>query len=394
MAKAQEGMNAAILVAIISGLLILYILFLPAENKRELLDGSVDGGTIPETKKGVTVLLSQSVNDILEPSTKVEDLLIPNVFLTETTNADILDKITPISVRNSWLDKKSKTVKFRIDEPQKTSEVILSFIVTKKIGTLIISLNNEVIYEFEPQKQNVVIELKESLLENDNTLDFSVSPIGYKFWSTNEYSLDDIKIVGNVLDRSRSQSKSIVEFTESEFANIEKATLKWVPYCRNVLNLGPLEVFVNDNLLFSGVPVCEDRMQIPILTALNEGQNEITFNSNGGRYSIEQIRITTELKEPKVLTSYFEVSPEHLKEIGNNEKEANLSITFVDDDKSKRADISLNGRLIRLDQSKPLFNERIATTENNKLREGNNYIEIRPKTSLKIIDVKIFLVNK
>ena len=393
MDKAQEGINAAILVAIISGLIIIYIIFLPVEDKKALLDGT-DNGTPPGTKKGITVLISQSVNEVLEPSTKIEDLLIPNIFLTETTNANILDKITPFSIRNSWFDKKSRTVTFRIDNPEKTSNAILSFLIEKNKGTLIIRLNNVVIYEFEPQKKSVIIELKQNLLERDNTLEFSVSPVGYKIWTTNEYSFDDIKIVGDVLDRSMSESKSIVELTESEFANIEKAMLKWIPYCKNILNLGALEVFVNSELVFSGVPVCDDRIQVPILTLLNSGKNEITFTSKGGRYSIEQIRITTELKEPKVLTSYFEVSTEQISQIENNEKSANLSIRFVDDNKSKRGDISFNGHLIRIDQTKPLFNEIIASPGNNKLREGNNYIEIRPKTSLKIVDVKIFLVSK
>ena len=114
MKKAQGGMNAAILVAIIAAVIIIYIMFLPTEDKERLIKekSTYESKTTKEEK---ITLLSENVGR-LDPIGKVKDKEIPNVNIFETTNSKVLDTINPVYVRNGWFDKKIKIVKFSIDD--------------------------------------------------------------------------------------------------------------------------------------------------------------------------------------------------------------------------------------------------------------------------------------
>ena len=195
MRKAQGGINAAVLVAIITGLIILYILFLPEDEREGILENkSVKKTTNGDDDEDIDILLEEFPGrlDIVK---EIEEKNIPDIFLFEMTNAKELEKINPFIVRNGWFDKKDKVVSFGIDDLENTDNIILSFKAKKHRGILTIKLNNEVIFENEIETETVApITLKKSLLNDENTFEFSVSSVGYRFWRTNEYSLEDMSI--------------------------------------------------------------------------------------------------------------------------------------------------------------------------------------------------------
>ncbi len=381
--------NAAVLVAIIAGLIILYILFLPTEERLDLLgenESKSSGGS--SSKEGAVLLLEHPGR--LDTVKKIDDRLIPNVYLLETTDAKEIERINPFSVRNGWFDKKDKIVRFRLDDLDNVDDVLLSFSTTKRKGILTIKLNDEVIYEYSPTQINIVVKLEKNKLEGENTLEFSVSSIGIKFWQTNEYAIENIAIVGDITDKSRQESRNIFELTDSEFMNLESATLRFVPYCSGVRDVGTLSVQVNNKNVYSAVPVCDDIIQpIPILGALSAGENKVVFKTTQGSYSIEQIKINLDLKETKTIAYYFELSDEQYDDIVNDDKDINITIEFVDDDENKRADLNINRHLTTIDQEEPFYNKNI----NNWVERDNNYIEIRPKTTLNIVDLKVALYD-
>ena len=229
-----------------------------------------------------------------------------------------------------------------------------------------------------------------------NDFEFSVSSVGYKFWKTNEYSLDDIKIVGDITDKSKQESRNIFTLTGTELSNIDGAHLRFVPYCRSEANVGVLDVFLNNRELFSAVPVCEDpyKQEIP-LGILDSGENRIIFRTNKGSYSVEQIRVKFEEKDIKTTVYYFEVNQSVIDEIEDGEKDIILTIEFVDDEKNKRADININDRLFTIDQEKRIFTKTLNDDDDpNYIKEGNNFIEIRPRTMLDIVEIKVELKEK
>ena len=388
MKKAQGGVNAAILVAVIAGLIILYILFLPAEERESLLENKTVKKTSTDDEEEEGLLLSVFPNR-LEESSEVEDKDIPNIFLFETTNAKELESINPFIVRKGWFDEKTKIETFSMNSLETTDNVILSFKAKKHDGTLTIKLNGEVVFENSIGQETVApISLKKDLLKEDNTLDFAVSSVGLRFWKTNEYSLEDIKIIGDITDRSKQESRNIFTLTSKDLANIEEANLRFVPYCKSVAEVGTLDITLNDRNLFSAVPVCDDsyKQSIPI-GLLDAGENKIIFKTARGSYSVEQIKIEFDEKEVEKKVYFFETNQSEIDDIEDGDKDAILRLEFVDDEENKRADININDHFITLDDDERVFTRNI----NDIIEEGNNFIEIRPRTRLDIVELSIKL---
>ena len=384
MKKAQGGINAAVLVALIAGLIVLYIIFLPSVEREELLEGEVKKSQSVREEESVLLKEFPGRLDIIKD---IEDKTIPNIFLFETTNAKELERINPFIARNGWFDKKVKSVNFRLDDLENMDNVILSFAAKKHKGTLIIKLNDETIFENEILSETVEpIRLKKNLLKSENTLEFSASSVGIKFWSTNEYSLENIRIVGDITDRSRQEALNAFNLDGEEFFNIEKATLKFIPYCKGVADVGALDITLNGRNIFSAVPVCEDPYKQLVPTGIfNTGENRIIFKTNRGSYSVEQIRLEFETKEAKTKVFFFEINETLFNKIKNNNLDVTLTIEFVSDEENKRADLNINDQLSSIDQNKKIFTKNIK----DRIEEGNNFIEIRPRTRLEVVEIRV-----
>ena len=398
MRRAQGGLNAAVLVAVIAGLIILYILFLPDAEREALLENKslekVRSGVAEDGEDDILLREFPGRIDIVEG---VVDKQIPNIFLFEKTDAEELERINPIVVRNGWFDKKERTVSFGIDGLEDTNNVILSFKAKEHEGTLTIKLNNEIIYESDIETETVApIRLKRNLLYEDNTFHFSVSSVGFGFWKTNEYSLEDIKVVGDITDKSRQESKNIFTLTSRELFNIERADLRFIPYCRNQEDVGILDIEINSRNIFSAVPVCEDkyRQTIP-LGILDEGQNKVIFKTNKGSYSVEQIKMELIEKETTTTVYFFEVNESIIKDIEDGNVDVVLTIEFIEGKKNKRANLDINGRRVRIDQERKVFTKTLNDDSDlNYVEEGNNFIEIEPIRLLNIVEIKIGVQQK
>ena len=397
MRKAQAGINAAVLVAVIAGLIILYIIFLPEAEREALLENKsvekVSGG-IDEDEGGILLREFPGRLDIVEG---IVDKQIPDIFLFERTDAEELERINPIIVRNGWFDEKSRTVRFSIDDLENTDNVILSFKAKKHEGILTIKLNNEIVYESDIETETVApIMLNRNLLFNDNTFQFSVSSVGPRFWKTNEYSLEDIKVVGDITDKSKQESRNVFTLTSRELFNIERADLRFIPYCRSQTDVGILDIELNSRNIFSAVPVCEDAYRQPIpLGILDEGQNKVIFRTNKGSYSVEQIKIELIEKELTTTVYFFEVNKSIIKDIEDGNVDVVLTIEFVDDKKNKRANIDINGRRIRIDQERKVFTKTLNDGDDlDYVEEGNDFIEIEPIRLLDIVEIKVEVQQK
>ena len=136
------------------------------------------------------------------------------------------------------------------------------------------------------------------------------------------------------------------------------------------------------------MPKCSDayRQTVP-KSALNDGENNIVFKTNKGSYSVEQIRISLEFKEPKVKTYYFEINADTFKKIRNNDNAAILTIKFADDKKQKRAKLDINGKIETVETDKTSLAKNI----NSKVSEGNNFIRLEPLEDVEVAELKVEL---
>jgi hypothetical protein len=386
--KAQGGLNAAILVAVIAGLIILYILFLP-ENEREAI---LENKTVKRSSGGGSVdddILLRVFPERLDEVNEVPDKTIPNIFLFEVTNAKELEDINPFIIRNGWFDKSPRTANFVIEDLDNVDNVLLSFRASKHEGILSIKLNGDIIYENSINTESPgPVKLKSGLLEDENVLEFSVSSVGMKFWKTNEYGFEDVRVIGDITDKSKQESRNIFTLNSKELFNIDEANLRFVPYCAGAAQVGILDVSINSRNIFSALPVCEDPYKQPIpVGLLNEGENRIVFKTSKGSYSVEQIKVEFEEKDVEEKLYFFEVNQSQIDDIQNRDKDAILNIEFVDDKRNKQADINLNDRIFTIDDDERTFSKNI----NDFIREGNNFIELTPRTRLDIVELNIRL---
>ena len=383
--KAQGGVNAAILVTIIAGLIILYIIFLPASEREKLVLNEQEKGK--DSNAGSPNVLLKASPGTLSASENLEnEKKIPNIFLIETTNAKELERINPFIVRSGWFDKKTHKFDFSIDDLENTDNLVLTFSAKERQGALAITLNNALIYENELRGDNPEpIKLDKKLLSKANSLEFSVSSVGYRFWMTNEYSFDSMKIIGDITDTSKQESTNIFTMSDSEISSMGKAVLKFVPYCKSISDIGKLDIFLNNRKLFSSIPICDNAYKQDIPKAvLNEGENNIVFKTNKGSYSVEQIKVSLDLKEPKVKTYYFEISPALFKQVRSG-KNIMLNIRFVEAQKQKRLNLDVNGHIESIETDKAAFSKSI----NSKVLEGNNFVRLVPLADVEVAELTI-----
>ena len=388
--KAQGGINAAILVAIIAGLIILYIIFLPASERERIVGGGKEppsGGVGGEETPNVLLKVFPGMLSIAKGLEN--DKSITNIFLVETTNAKELERINPFIVRSGWFDKKDRKIDFQLNDPDNTDNVVVSFTTKKRSGILTVKLNGVVIFENELASSVAEpVKLDKKMLGKTNSLEFSVSSVGAKFWTTNEYSFENVKIIGDITDTSKQQSTNIFTLSESEFSSVDKATLKFIPYCGNVNEVGALDIFINNRKLFSTVPKCSDPYKQSVPKGyLNEGENNIIFKTNKGSYSVEQIKLSLEFKEPQLKTYFFEISPTVYKEIVKGSKNVEAALKFTEDKKKKRVKLDINGRIDAFETDKQSFTRIIS----NKISEGNNFIRLEPLEDIEVVELRVEL---
>jgi hypothetical protein len=392
--KRGQGANgAAALVAIIAGLIILYILFLEPADREDLLgDSNGNGNSISDDSKNITVLLDEKTGRLDYLKDNEFEVDIPSFNIYKTTNSKELESFNDFSARNGWFDQKTVEKSFTIEDLENTDNVILSFLSKKHAGTLSVDLNGENIYEGIIGTTNVEpIKLPKSMLvKGENKLKFSVSSVGAAFWRTNEYAFSNTKVIGDITDLSRQKTRNIFTIEAWKYNNLDKATLKFNPDCKQS-EVGTLDVMVNNKNVFSGVPDCGMLNKYDIPTGnLNTGVNDVVFLTNSGSYLIDQIKVKLDLQELTSPLYWFDVNKDQLKNITDSKWDCNLSIRFVDDDEDKTLDINVNGHMKRIDQQEPKFDYSL----NDWVEEGRNYIKLIPKTTVDIVSLKIRLIER
>jgi hypothetical protein len=388
--KKAQGGNAAVLVAIIAGLIILYILFLPSEERMELLGENESEEGVGE-EEDENMLLSDKPGRFQHLSREEVEHPIPTVNLYTKEEATVIKEISSIYVKNAWFDEESKELKFTLKDPDNSRNVLLSFDATKHQGRLIIRLNGHEIYNSEIKIVNVApIILQQELLTVDNNLQFEVSSVGARFWRTNEYILQGVKVTADVTDISTREGKNIFLLSEAEKENIEEIKLKFTPYC-NTKEVGPLDIVINNHNIFSGVPDCDILNTIAFSPFyVLEGENNLVIKAERGRYIVDRINIQTKLKEAPSYVYYFEVTDEQMEKIEDNEAEINLTFRFVDDIEEKEADLIINGRKARLPRTKDVEYSKDITMY---VLDGTNSLKIVPATSFDIVEMEIEYVE-
>lgn len=319
---------AAVLVAVIGLAIVLYIILVPPDVRRTILEeGTLPGDTVIKTPTDERVdsglnrsLLDVNIGDV--SYVKQEEVLhtLPSVYLYTKTEGSVIEEVTSLYVKSSIFSAESKKMSFKIEDLDNTENVLLNFLVKSHEGRLMIKLNDYEVYNREITTPNIEpIILNKDLLKNENVLEFTVESPGYAFWSVNEYELEKIVVVGDVTDVSKSRSTSQFYIEMDEYKNAEKARLEIYPDC-NIRTVGKLRLSMNGNVIKDAVPDCNyvNRMEFPV-QYLNSGINYLDLFAESGTYYVDQIRLRVDLEETKDYIYYFELDEDYFYKVGDKE---------------------------------------------------------------------------
>ncbi len=392
--KRAQAAGAAILLIIIVGLLIGFIILVSPQERAEILgenfSSSSSDGDIEEafTEENLLTVTPGRI-DYLSQREIEHPLPVANIYTR--TEAEVIDERNVIYAKKGVFSEEIGTFQFSIRNLENTEKVLLNFNVLDSQGRLVITLNDVDVFDAEVGLGNIQpIVLSENLLREENVLVFSVSSPGVAFWATNEISLQEVKIVGDVTSVEAQSSKSIFLVSETEWDNLQKVILKFQPDC--IYNdVGKLSVKINGNEIYNGVPDC-DLSMVPIEfspSLVYQGENEIVFYTEKGNYLLSHIQIISELKEVDFPTYYFELTNEQFEDVYDENLRLRLNIDFVDVISRKSGEIVFNGHQDHFDTK-----ELISTFDlSEDAVRGNNALKIKPSKTLEVRELKVDLVD-
>lgn len=387
-----SGAGAAVLVGIIAALIIVYILVLPPEERAALLEEDNESGDNGGTEvSGNGTLLLESPGRLDYISQKEIEHTLPSVNLFTTTSAVVLESRQSLYVKNAWFDKTFVNMTFEIPNIENTENIYLVFNIKRHGGRLILKLNGYEVANNELTAINVdPIELPKRILQRENTLEASVSGVGWKFWRTNEYILENIQVTADITDISTRKSELVFQVTSTEKNNLDRVFVKFFPDC-SIREVGPLNIWLNNNKIFSSVPDCGILRPLEVSPhLLLSGENNLAFATDKGSYLIDTITVKSELREMVYPTYYFEVNESIYGDIIDDDLDVILYFEFVDDVEQKKAEIWVNNHQRGLDTRDREYDMNI----NSMVKEGNNVIEIKPKTILDVVNLEVFVREK
>ncbi|MFW6312166.1 MAG: hypothetical protein ACOC1K_08025 [Nanoarchaeota archaeon] len=389
----QSGKEAAAFIVVITVMIVLYIMFLPAQDRNELLN---QGNTHDSNNN------NDDDNDLIYNLTLVDEIPgrldylgtkeyeheIPSVNLLSKTDAKIIQKISPFIIKNNWFEKKQSSFDFNIDNPQNSDNVKLSFNAPTSKGILTITLNDQIIFEKEAETKNLPpVNLPKSALQQSNTLTFSVSGVGIAFWTTNKWSFENTLITADITDKTGFDSESIFTISPTEYFNLEKSELFFATDCSSS-EIGKLTIQINGDLVYSAIPDCgPGNPPIDITNSIKRGKNTLELTNDKGQILIEQIRIKNDLKEMPYPVYYFELSDKQYNDIIEEDAQINMTARFTDDYEFKEARIYINGLRTYMTTRE---NEYVADIS-PYIEEGSNSIKIEPYGDT--LEIREFTVN-
>ena len=323
--KAQSAASAAVLVLLLGAFILIYLLFLPPDYRDALLEDR----PLPETgtynslnynsgayQQGLgnlaynKTILTQIPGRIDYLKTTEFDHPIPAINLYTATNAVVIKQEPSLFVKSSAFDQQFRDIFFTVPDQEHTNNIMLSGQIVRAQGRLIIKLNDNIIFEgYVTQLQPIPID--KGFLKPENRITFEVSSVGWQFWSTNEYQLQNVQIVGDYTDISQQASRNTFTVSDTEKFNVDTVQLEYYPDCSES-KVGRLEIYVNNQNIFNSIPACTQMNVIDFSSEfLSAGNNNIDFKTERGYYSVYQINVHTRLKKQTLPTYYFEL-PEQL----------------------------------------------------------------------------------
>jgi hypothetical protein len=135
-----------------------------------------------------------------------------------------------------------------------------------------------------------------------------------------------------------------------------------------VANSAPLQIFLNNRDIYSGVPDCGTRMRLPPIPSdrILEGENTLRFRSEQGFYIIYNIEMQLNLEKPIYPTYYFTIEEGDMWEhVDDMTADFNVTLVFSEGEEYKKGEIWLNGHITEIETRDLVYTRKL-----NSMREG------------------------
>ena len=391
---ASEGTAIATIIIIIALFMTLYILFIPPAEREQLLQQNTtttpsSGGT---TSSGRLELLAESPG-MVTPTTEFATVhRIPSINLFLRDEPKITTLAQNLQVSKGVFSESSPQIRFQTEDLTETNAVTIFFAVEKADGELRIKVNGNTIYTEEIEQPGVKsIEIAKSYLKDDNKLEFKVSSPGIAFWSTNKYSLKDVRIKQEFERRNNEETRTFT-LPQQEKDNMINAKVTYTQQCNVPFTSGQtarLDILLNDRRAHTSEIRCittQDEMELdPELFV--EGSNTITFRLEKGDFSFNLLKLQTESRESERPTYFFALTTNQYNDIQSGERALNLQLLLDSTRESKNARILVNNNEIMMQTDRNSFDQNLK----DYVQEGTNFIKIVPENSFTIIGLKVTL---
>lgn len=389
----QSAAGAAVLLAVIAGMLIMFIVMIPPQERAELLgdktSSSTSSGTTASTSTSNLLTVSPGKVDYLATKEIEHPLPVINVFTA--VESKILAEKNLVYVKKGVFSGEDSTFKFSVDDLNNLEKAYLYFKIKESKGRLMVSLNGEKIFDgLLESGASLPLTLSKSSIKNENEILFSSSSPGLKFWATNEASLENIQVVADITNLESQSSSNVFLISEVEKKNLEKATLKFKPECLPN-QVGKLKVLINGNEVYNSVPDCEISV-VPLEVSpalIKEGDNSLIFQAAQGKYSLSFVTFESKLKDIEYPTFYFDLTLEQYEEVKDNDADILLKLGFVDATENKFGEYFVNGDINYFDTKSASYEKDIS----DLVVKGKNSVKLKPKKTLEIRELRVDLVK-
>lgn len=388
--------SAAVLVALMGVLIIIYILTLPPTDRDALLSGSGGSGSGGgfgggAGGSGPLLILVESPGTLTLQASPVVEHSLPSttVFTSERTAA--IKELSSLYLKNSLFSRQGASFTFET-ATLASGDYLLSFNVDDAQGNLIILLNgnqifNQLVTERSPQP---IILPADYLHSGANEIVFIAGDVGLKFWSKNEYQLRNILVSADMVDYSGSSSEQHFSLPEQEYLQLEHSELSFIPEC-DARNAGRLVIETNGALVYSGYPDCGVLNRVDLAKEnLRLGDNRVVFVSEQGGYLLDRIKVTSYLTEQDYPVYYFNLPLDLYEPLDIGDNQLLLTLRFADYRAEKRGEVVINGFAQTFESGQYVYQ---AAIDPNIIMPGPNTIQVIPHVNrLDLAELKIEMV--
>ena len=419
----SSGGPIATLILIIGGAFLLYLILLPAEDRKELTGFEENqtsticlddcSNSYEDCKDGCDTsscrencledyrdcrnecdieenelyrnLLSESPGIIYPFEKEKLEQDFNSIRLFSNVKTETIFLASRISVSKSLFKNDYKSFTFDLDDLDNVEKISLFFNVLQSDGNLIIELNSKEIYNGEVDSYSLPIELSKGYLREHNLLELTTNSYGI---GSSSYDLKDLQIIKKYKVENKKESRNFVLNSE-ERDNIQKATLRYFINCMSLKKEGILKILLNNKVVSMQMVVC-DAGEIDTEISKNyfvSGSNTLTFEIDEGDYIIEALQLIREMEKSYYPKYYFSIEEDEFNDINDGLLNVKMKLDLRKDKETKRATFLINDNRAYMDTNKDLFEDDIS----DLVVEGENYIRLVPKDEFEIINFAIWL---